>query len=395
MNITKRILIVFLFFTLLSCNSNVNNKNSFKLKTINIEAENITNENIKSNKIRYANIISSKSVDYIPLETTKNSLIGKIDKILLIKDRIYILDKKNSKGVFVFNKQGGFLFKIQNQGKGPGEFMKIIDFNYNESSNELEIFDIIKRKILIYNLKGEFIKEIEAINSHAFYPIEKNERYFYSKFLPNKEDLKLKNNYRLIKTNNKGDIINNFLSFKNETIFKSRIINTYNSFYPIKDSKKLLFIESYNNNIYEIDGESLNIKYVLNFNNSNIPKDFLESNINDKYIYVATKKLAYISNILYDDNEEMVFWYTKKYRRVVRYDKKKEEYKEYLNYFIKEDNIFVDPSIYITNQFGISILEVYKLLEQKTENNKLSKRINEMLKDKTEISNPILVRINK
>jgi len=64
----------------------------------------------------------------LKLETTEESLIGNIDKIIKKKDRIYILDRLVAKALFVFDTEGTFLFKISNIGKGPGEFLSPNDF---------------------------------------------------------------------------------------------------------------------------------------------------------------------------------------------------------------------------------------------------------------------------
>ena len=51
------------------------------------------------------------SARIIPLETTDSSLMAQIDKVLVHKKTIYLLDARQNI-VFVFNDNGNFLFKI-------------------------------------------------------------------------------------------------------------------------------------------------------------------------------------------------------------------------------------------------------------------------------------------
>ena len=68
------------------------------------------------------------SVVLIPLEATDQSLIGNIDKIICTDDRFYILDKRTSKNLFVFDHQGKFIRCIGQAGRGPGEYLEPSDF---------------------------------------------------------------------------------------------------------------------------------------------------------------------------------------------------------------------------------------------------------------------------
>ena len=61
------------------------------------------------------------SARIIPLETTDSSLMAQIDKVLVHKKTIYLLDARQNI-VFVFNDNGNFLFKINQKGRGPEEY---------------------------------------------------------------------------------------------------------------------------------------------------------------------------------------------------------------------------------------------------------------------------------
>jgi hypothetical protein len=95
----------------------------------------------------------------IPLETTEDCLIGNINKLKSFEGNFYILDYVHSKSIFVFDAAGKFKFKISNTGKGPGEYITPRDFTIDTTRRELIILDQMQRKLLTYNLEGDFIEE--------------------------------------------------------------------------------------------------------------------------------------------------------------------------------------------------------------------------------------------
>lgn len=96
----------------------------------------IINEvNIDNNKIGNVNILNLiDTIICLPLQTSPDCLIGKINKICISKDRIYILDKNLARSVFAFDLKGQFVNRYARTGKGPGEFTEINDFSIKNDS---------------------------------------------------------------------------------------------------------------------------------------------------------------------------------------------------------------------------------------------------------------------
>lgn len=65
--------------------------------------------------------ILDDSIEIIPLETTEECLISKINRIEFYQDKIFVSDKANAK-IFVFTSEGKYLKSIGTQGGGPGEY---------------------------------------------------------------------------------------------------------------------------------------------------------------------------------------------------------------------------------------------------------------------------------
>lgn len=98
-------------------------------------------------------------VEYIPLQTTGNSLIERIGKIITCENRIYI---KNGLEVMCFDKEGHFLYKLDKSGRGPGEYTFIIDFDISSDNKTLLVLSSLK--ILEFKNTGTEFAFLKSIN---------------------------------------------------------------------------------------------------------------------------------------------------------------------------------------------------------------------------------------
>lgn len=95
-------------------------------------------------------------VEYIPLETndefvTQGVVMAIGNKYLLVKNR------SNDGDIFVFDRNTGkALRKINKMGKGPEEYNHITDIVLEEEKNEIFINSMTTKKILVYDLFGNF-----------------------------------------------------------------------------------------------------------------------------------------------------------------------------------------------------------------------------------------------
>lgn len=93
-------------------------------------------------------------LDYIPLQTSVNSLIKSITKIVTCNNKIYI--RNNYDDILCFDRKGNFLYKLNKTGRGPGEYTFISDFDIS-SDNKILIV-LASGNILVFNNTGmEFI----------------------------------------------------------------------------------------------------------------------------------------------------------------------------------------------------------------------------------------------
>ncbi len=96
--------------------------------------------------------------DIVKLETTNSSYLSVIDKIKIFRDEIYILDTRIGRTgrLLVFDKNGKFQRSIGRVGRGPGEYLKLYNFEIDHGTNELLLVDVGGEKVMVFSLDGTF-----------------------------------------------------------------------------------------------------------------------------------------------------------------------------------------------------------------------------------------------
>ncbi len=108
--------------------------------------------------------------EYISLETTQQSLLGSVDRLIVYDDKLFVLDKAYSNKIFVFTKDGEFIRTIGKVGKGPEEYTNIEDFTINEDTKDINVL-CYPSTVFIYNMKGNFIRRKKLASSALLWNI--------------------------------------------------------------------------------------------------------------------------------------------------------------------------------------------------------------------------------
>jgi hypothetical protein len=97
-----------------------------------------------------------KEIKIISLETTDESLVDDIYKVLATDSNIYIYDKFKGGGLIIFDTKGKFIRRIPN-GQGPGELIRLYDIAYDMENNELVAYQ--HSFLLFFTPSGQFIRQ--------------------------------------------------------------------------------------------------------------------------------------------------------------------------------------------------------------------------------------------
>lgn len=168
----KCILCFALIAMLSSCHSGVNqdgfqeqNLNISELNELKINSEGITVIKVHSDSWKKPpkgifNLIDTMFA--VRLETNSRNIIGNIDEINIYNDRIYVLDKRMARMIYAFDLNGNFIGPIGQRGRGPGEYQILGGMAIDKVNDELIVVCVAKRKILRYDLVGNFLGDIDV-----------------------------------------------------------------------------------------------------------------------------------------------------------------------------------------------------------------------------------------
>jgi hypothetical protein len=190
--------------------------------------------------------------ELIPLETTSNSLIKYISKVIQVNDKYYVFDERQS-ALFIFNNAGKYVDKIHRVGHGPGEYKDIYDCCIDET-----------RKIIY------MLSPYGSVYAYDLNSLEFLERYKLP-FLPNYQEMDIITGDSLIFF---SLVQNGTSAFNVISLASKKIINHYyDDSHPeiwggrlFRDDKQnRYFYLYYHNEIYEYSGDGCKIAYKWDF----------------------------------------------------------------------------------------------------------------------------------
>jgi hypothetical protein len=108
--------------------------------------------------------IGATEIKYIPLETTAQSVIPRIFKIIFARN--YFLTQSFN-DINMFRYDGSFVTKIGTTGRGPNEFTTAHDVDINPRDESIYIADGWLQKFLVFNKNGKLLRTFKSPVSAA------------------------------------------------------------------------------------------------------------------------------------------------------------------------------------------------------------------------------------
>lgn len=219
-----------------------------------------------------------ENVEIIPLETHDSCLIGDCSKMVLVKDTIYILDKKSNQ-MFCFDRQGKYLRKIGRIGRAGDEYSEIDDFCILRNGN-IAINDHNLSKLIIYDCRNKALV-IQKLPFVADALEELNDSVMVFNGYDNPVIVW---NYRQQK------VINSFLEYDKK--FCSRLLKPFTKF---KD--EVLWQREYHQELFRVEENGLETARKIDFGEHNFTGKlvvgfmglyFLPSDVADMGTYTET-----------------------------------------------------------------------------------------------------------
>lgn len=95
----------------------------------------------------------AEKVEYVFLETSNECLLDKIKKVIVDDSLVFISDKKQ---LLIFNSSGKFITAVGGVGRGPGEYVEVMDFSVDLSKDRIFVLDRYQQKVLCYAYNGKY-----------------------------------------------------------------------------------------------------------------------------------------------------------------------------------------------------------------------------------------------
>jgi hypothetical protein len=290
----KKLYYIFLI-TIISC-SKGDNKNCNQI----INVAKLNNDDLYIDEI-------FESCSFKKLETTEKGLFSIPSKVSLAEDRLFFLLNRPENCILIFNKNGNFIGKINNQGKGPKEYGLLVDIQYDVYTNSLVGFDK-HGKLFYYSKDGHLIKTLKCSRSvSSFFPIQDGMLYYHGNAGTTKkkyrlEILKDKKNYYFLPNKDFKPYLN---------------INDIWNFVPYGDT--ILFSYAFSERVYLIHNKEVIGTYCIDFGNKSLDKSFFSNkyaNIREFMKACENSHKPYmVSNFLISNDKDVFFTFLKEGQR--------------------------------------------------------------------------------
>lgn len=157
-------------------------------------------------------------VEVIPLETTEESLIKGVNKLIFHDDIHYILDYRNSE-ILLFDTNGKYINKISDRGDGPKQYLNISDFEIDDANSQISVLAPVNNSMYEYDLEGDFAAKYKLPNImgayRSFISLNKDTIVYFTFDYDNRIKLYSKSENRIVKElfPEKENILNNFSNY--------------------------------------------------------------------------------------------------------------------------------------------------------------------------------------
>ena len=109
-------------------------------------------------------------VEYIPLETTDEFLCkGHIQAVG--KNFIIAINQNNDGNIYIFDCKGKALRKINRKGQGGEEYLNVLNVTLDENNGEIFVNDMLAKKVIVYDLEGNFKRSFPHKNGLMYIEI--------------------------------------------------------------------------------------------------------------------------------------------------------------------------------------------------------------------------------
>lgn len=326
-----------------------------------------------SSEIEIINIHPMEADEFIPLSEIADSIkciklqidsgdaMGRIREIIIKKKYIYAVDI-SQQVIFVFNKEGLLVTKLNKKGRGPGEYSRIGPVFIDDDESYIEIVNYTggKQSILRYkNLSFDYINTTLSYPDISANSVKRHKGLFYFAIQ------QIDNHINDKDTN--GDLVicdseNNFkVLFDKKIITERHYFSMTNECFSINNKEELFFSPMYGNRFYQLkDWEAIPL-FQIDFGTYNMSEFVGLQSTREQMEYI--RNMNHVASFpvlnIYDDRIFAFSYYFKEsdterwikesdFRQYVKFKKSKKVYHAKM---IKNDLSVFPDRLYISSYF--------------------------------------------
>jgi hypothetical protein len=215
-----------------------------------------------------------EEVKLVLLETTDESLLDDIYKVLVTDSHIYIHDSYKRGGIVVFDRNGKFIRRIPNGG-GPGELSRLYDIAFDPESNELVVYQ--HSFLLFFTAEGQYIRKMRSPFAFYNFTVIPNGYVFKKNSSQENIHLELLNDYELYITDKNFKLQSvSLLAYPEGDVLVGH-------HYLYNNNNTIKVTQGYNDTIYQYIQETNCFKavYILDYSKKKISELYLKGSYND------------------------------------------------------------------------------------------------------------------
>jgi hypothetical protein len=327
-----------------------------------------------------------EEIKLVPLETTDESLVDDIYKILVTDSHIYIYDSFKGGGLIVFDINGNFIRRIPN-GQGPGEVGRLYDIAYDVENHELVAYQ--HSFLLFFTPLGQYIRKERLPFGFYNFTVIPNGYLFKTLDKQGNGHLGHFEDYTLFITDK---------NFKLKSVALPAFpceINYGGSHYVYDNNHDIKITQNFIDTVYQYLNEtnSLKAKYVLNYSKKKIPAVYMKGSYDEFENAVRQNNYYFYIGEYFETESHHAFILNNKYIKlnsIIYRDKKTGNMVggTHANFNPNEipsigfpettsDNYFIsvyypfDENIYLTNSAIVSKEDKKKLKKLKEDDNQI------------------------
>lgn len=244
----------------------------------------------------------AESIEYIPLETSNESLIGNVLDVQLTDDYIFISQRiRDNKPLLQFDRSGNFIRQIGKIGRGPEEYVAMRGFSIDRDKEIIYVLASYNGKVLSYSFDGDYINSFKFPQSYGPIVWSKDSSFIcYQESVNGTEE----NIFEERNTHNEITqyVRNTFFWQHKLNFFAGGSSSKKKVFYRLNN--KLHFKSSYNDTVYTYDKDKIIPKYFLDLKDFRLPDQLRvevtgESVKSPHYYWISPKETSRFIFIYY------------------------------------------------------------------------------------------------